>query len=95
MTAYVILNIKVIDPAGYEDYKKLVPPIIKLFGGRYLVRGGRNETLEGDWYAQRLVILEFENIEKVKTWLNSPEYAYARSLRHKYANTNMIVVENE
>ena len=95
MTAYVVLNIKVIDPAGYEEYKNIVPPIIKLFGGRYLARGGRNEILEGDWHAQRLVILEFESMEKVKTWLNSPEYAHARSLRHKYANTNMIVVESE
>jgi uncharacterized protein (DUF1330 family) len=95
MTAYVVLNIEIIDPAGYEKYKKLVPPIIKHFGGRYLVRGGRNETLEGDWHAQRLVILEFESREKVKTWLNSPEYAPARALRHKYANTNMIVVDSE
>ena len=95
MTAYVVLNIEVIDSAGYEEYKKMVPLIIKQFGGRYLVRGGRNETLEGDWHAQRLVILEFENREKVKTWLNSPEYAPARVLRLKYANTNMIVVDSE
>jgi len=94
MTAYVIMNIEVIDPSGYEEYKKLVPPVIKLFGGKYLVRGGRNETLEGDWHAQRLVILEFKSMEKAKTWLNSPEYASARALRHKYAKTKMIVVDS-
>jgi len=94
MTAYVILDIKVIDPAGYEEYKKLASPVIKLYGAKYLVRGGKNETLEGEWQPQRLVVLEFESMEKAKAWLNSEEYAPARALRHKYAKTNMIVVES-
>jgi len=66
---------------------------VKLFGGKYLARGGLNETLEGDWRANRLVILEFPTVEQAKAWLNSPEYAPARALRHKYAKTNMVVVE--
>ena len=93
MTAYVIVDIKVLDHAGYEEYKKLAPAAVKLFGGKYLARGGLNETLEGDWRANRLVILEFPTVEQAKAWLNSPEYAPARALRHKYAKTNMVVVE--
>ena len=93
MPAYVIVDIEVTDPAGYEEYKKLAPPAVKLYGGRYIARGGRNETLEGDWKANRLVILEFESVERAKVWLDSPEYAPARALRHKYARTNMVVVE--
>jgi uncharacterized protein (DUF1330 family) len=93
MTAYVIVDIEVTDPAGYEGYKKLAPAAVKLFGGKYLARGGPNETLEGDWRANRLVILEFPTVAQAKTWLNSPEYAPARALRHKYARTNMVVVE--
>jgi uncharacterized protein (DUF1330 family) len=93
MPAYVIVDIEVTDPAGYEEYKKLAPPAVKLYGGRYIARGGRNETLEGDWKANRLVILEFETVERAKAWLESPEYAPARALRHKYARTNMVVVE--
>jgi len=93
MTAYVIVDIEVLDPAGYEEYKKLAPAAVKLFGGKYLARGGPNETLEGDWRANRLVILEFPTVEQAKAWLNSPEYAPARALRHKYAKTNMVVVE--
>jgi uncharacterized protein (DUF1330 family) len=93
MTAYVIVDIEVLDPAGYEEYKKLAPAAVKLFGGKYLARGGLNETLEGDWRANRLVILEFPTVEQAKAWLNSPEYAPARALRHKYAKTNMVVVE--
>ena len=93
MTTYVIVDIEVLDPAGYEEYKKLAPAAVKLFGGKYLARGGPNETLEGDWRANRLVILEFPTIEQAKAWLNSPEYAPARALRHKYAKSNMVVVD--
>jgi len=93
MSAYVIVDIEITDPAGYEDYKKLASAAVKLFGGKYLARGGPNETLEGDWKANRLVILEFENTSRAKAWLNSPEYAPARNLRHRYARSKMVVVE--
>jgi uncharacterized protein (DUF1330 family) len=71
----------------------LAPISLKIYGGKYIARGGPNETLEGDWKANRLVILEFETTERAKAWLNSPEYAPARALRLKYAHTNMVVVE--
>ncbi len=93
MTAYAILDIEVIDAEGYKDYVKLAPDAVKLYGGKYIARGGQNETLEGDWQAKRLVILEFPSVEQAKTWLNSPEYAPARALRHQYARTNMVIVE--
>jgi uncharacterized protein (DUF1330 family) len=66
---------------------------VSLYGGKYIARGGQNETLEGEWQAKRLVILEFSDAEQAKKWLNSEEYAPARALRHKYAKTNMVVVE--
>jgi uncharacterized protein (DUF1330 family) len=93
MSAYVIVDIEVLDLDGYEEYKKLAPAALKRYGGRYLARGGFNETLEGDWHANRLVILEFDNAQKAREWLNSPEYAPARLLRHKYARSKMVVVE--
>ena len=93
MPAYVIVDIKVTDPVGYEEYKKLAPPIVAAFGGKYLARGGKTETLEGDWSPNRLVILEFESAERAKAWLNSPEYRAPRQLRHRTTKTNMVVVE--
>jgi uncharacterized protein (DUF1330 family) len=93
MTAYVISDIDVQDPEGYKEYIKAAPATVQMFGGRYLARGGPNETLEGEWQAKRLVILEFEDLQKAKAWVNSTEYAPARALRHKYAKTNMVVVE--
>ena len=94
MAAYVLVDIKVTDPVGYEEYKRLAPVSLKIYGGKYLVRGGFYETLEGEWSFNRLIILEFESKERAKAWLNSPEYAPARALRHKYAKSRMIVVES-
>ncbi len=93
MPAYVIVDIEVTDPVGYDNYRALAGPTAALYGGRYIVRGGRVETLEGEWAPKRLVVLEFENAERAKAWLNSPEYAPARALRHQYARSQMIVVD--
>jgi uncharacterized protein (DUF1330 family) len=93
MSAYVIVDIEILDPVGYEKYKELAQAAVKQYGGRYIARGGPNETLEGEWKANRLVILEFENVSQAKAWLNSPEYAPARALRLKYARSNMVVVQ--
>jgi uncharacterized protein (DUF1330 family) len=93
MTAYVIVDIEVTDPEGYKEYVKLAPEAVKLYGGKYIARGGPNETLEGDWHANRLVILEFPSMQQAKAWLDSPEYAPARAMRHQYARSNMVVVE--
>ena len=93
MTAYVIVDIHVTNPVHYEEYKKLATPTVELYGGKYIARGGRTETLEGDWSPNRLVILEFDSIENAKSWLNSPEYSAARTIRHAAATSNMVVVE--
>ncbi len=93
MTAYVIVDIEVTDPEGYAEYKSLAPAAVALYGGKYIARGGQTETLEGDWQPKRLVILEFPSFEQAKAWLNSPEYAPARALRHRYAKSSMVVIE--
>jgi len=93
MTAYVVVDIEVTDPLGYEEYKRLAPAAVELYGGKYLARGGNCEILEGDWQPKRLVILEFESVERAKAWLNSEEYRPARDLRQRYARSNMVVVE--
>ncbi len=93
MAAYVIVDIEVTDTAGYEEYKQLAPRAVAAYGGKYLARGGRVETLEGDWVPKRLVILEFESAERAKQWLHSPEYHAAKQLRHTTAKSIMVVVE--
>lgn len=93
MAAYVIVDVDVHDPAGYEEYKRLAPASIAAHGGKYLARGGKVEILEGDWSPKRLVILEFETMQRAKEWLNSEHYRGARQMRHKAAKSSMIVVE--
>lgn len=93
MAAYVFLEIEVTDPDVYEAYKKRSPAAVAAYGGKYLVRGGKTEVLEGDWQPNRLVILEFENTDKAKAWLNSPEYHPAWELRKKSARTRSVLME--
>jgi uncharacterized protein (DUF1330 family) len=93
MSAYVIVDIEVIDPVRYEEYKRLAAPTVTAYGGRYVVRGGATETLEGDWVPNRFVVLEFETADQAKAWWSSPEYAPAKALRQETANTQMVVAE--
>ncbi len=93
MSAYVIVDIEVTDPEVYEEYKKLAPAGIAAYGGKYLARGGRTETFEGDWSPKRLVILEFGSMEIARAWIDSPEYGPAKLLRHQAAHTQMVAIE--
>jgi uncharacterized protein (DUF1330 family) len=93
MSAYVIVEIDILDPAGYEEYKKLAGATVEKYGGKYIVRGGRTEVLEGDWNPKRIVVLEFESMQRAKDWLYCAEYSEPRKMRHRTAKTNMIVVE--
>jgi uncharacterized protein (DUF1330 family) len=92
MSAYVIVDITVTDPDQFEVYKRMAPETIALYGGRYLARGLPTETLEGDWTPTRLVILEFDSVERAKAWWDSQEYRDAKQLRHQTARSQMIVV---
>lgn len=93
MPAYVVVEIEVLDAERYEVYKRLAPPSIAAYGGRYLARGGACEALEGGWQPSRLVIVEFPSVERAKEWWESGEYAEAKSLRHETARSRMVVIE--
>jgi len=93
MPAYIIVEIDIVDPVGYEEYKKLAGATVEKYGGKYIVRGGETEVLEGDWKPKRIVVLEFESAERAKEWLNCEEYREPRKMRHRTARTNMILVE--
>ncbi len=93
MSAYVILDVEVKDPALYQEYAARAPATVQTYGGRYLARGGHTEKLEGEWLPKRLVILEFQTVEKAKAWLDSPEYRPVKQLRHQAAHTNLVMIE--
>jgi uncharacterized protein (DUF1330 family) len=93
MPAYILVDIQIHNPAQYEDYKKMTPISLVKYQGKFIVRGGKTETLEGDWNPNRLVILEFPDAELAKKWWASEEYAPAKALRYRTANSKMLLVE--
>jgi uncharacterized protein (DUF1330 family) len=93
MPAYVIADLTITDAAGFEEYRKQVPATIAKYGGRFVVRGGAIQTLEGDWRPQRLAVLEFPSVEQAKRWYDSEEYRGPKALRIRTAKTNLILVE--
>jgi uncharacterized protein (DUF1330 family) len=93
MPAYVIVEIKVHDTAKFAEYKKKAPPSIAAYGGKYLVRGGPVEILDGTWAPERIVILEFPSMARAREWYNCEQYAEAVQLRHASATSKFILVE--
>ncbi len=93
MAAFVIVEIEIDDPVVYEEYKRLAAPTVAAFDGRYIVRGGRTEPLEGAWRPDRIVVLEFPSLERAQAWWSSPEYGRARAVRNTCARADMIAVE--
>jgi uncharacterized protein (DUF1330 family) len=93
MSAYVIGEIDVTDPAVYEDYRKQVLAVVTKYGGRFLVRGGKVDSKEGGWAPRRIVVLEFPSMEQAQKWYQSPEYAPLIKLRQKASKGKLILVE--
>ena len=93
MSAYLVVEVEVRDAERYEDYKRMVPPTLAAYGGKFLARGGAVETLEGEWSPKRMVIVEFPSAERAKAWWASTEYAEAKALRQATADTQMILIE--
>lgn len=93
MAAYVIAQIEVIDAAKFEEYRRQVPATIAAYGGRYVVRGGDSETLEGTWQPKRVVVLEFPDRSRAKAWWSSQEYAPIKAIRQQAARTELIAID--
>jgi uncharacterized protein (DUF1330 family) len=91
--AYLVAHIEVHDPVAFEEYRTRVVPVIEAFGGRYLVRGGALETMEGAEQRRRLVILEFPSMDAARGFYHSPEYAPVLQKRLSSAASDVILVE--
>ena len=93
MAAYIIADVEITDPARYAEYIKVVPETIARYGGRFVVRGGRTETLEGPWNPKRIVVLEFPTFERAKEWWASEDYRAPKALRQSASIASLIVVQ--
>ena len=93
MAAYVVVDVVVKDSVRYDDYRKRVMATLKPYDGKFLVRGGSVETLEGTWKPQRLVVIEFPDAAAARAWWNSEAYAEPKAIRQSASHTEMILVE--
>ena len=93
MSVYLIIDIKCHDREPYERYKELVKPLFEKAGGKYHVRGGAHETVEGDWDPERIVVMEFPDRESIRKLFDSPEYAPVKKLRHDSTTARIIMVD--
>ncbi len=92
--AYMLVEMKITDPEGYKAYMAAAPSAVQEFGGEYLVRGGRHQTIEGDWQPARVAMLRFPSFEKAKAFYDSESYVQARAKRAGLTEYfNMVLVE--
>jgi uncharacterized protein (DUF1330 family) len=93
MPAYVIVDLTVTDLPLMEEYRKRVPATLTPYGGRFLVRGGAHETVEGDWKPNRVVVLEFPSMDHAKRWYRSEEYREPLAMRLRAGRANLVMVD--
>ncbi|MBT3808482.1 MAG: DUF1330 domain-containing protein [Rhodospirillaceae bacterium] len=93
MTAYLFATVDVDDADGYENYKSTAPALIEKHGGRYIVRGGANDVVEGTWPSGRIVVLEFPDFASANAFADDPDYAPIAAIRHATATSHVWIVE--
>ena len=93
MTAYVISDVETRDADAMARYRTLAADSIARHGGRYVVRGGPVQTLEGGWTPQAIVVVAFDTADQARAWYASPEYAEALKLSQTALARRLILVE--
>ena len=93
MPAYIIAEVEVTNPAGYEAYRPLAGASIAQYGGKFLVRGGKAQLVEGSKEPARIVVIEFADTAAAKRWYNSPEYQEALKIRLANSTGRVLLVE--
>ena len=93
MSAYVITDVEITDAELYGQFIEQVTATVENHGGKFVARGGTIEVGLGEWAPKRIAILEFDSLDRVHTWLGSPEYTALDDIRSRSANINLLVVE--
>ncbi|GFM89444.1 hypothetical protein PSCICO_48430 [Pseudomonas cichorii] len=91
--AYYVAEFKPTTPGAIKPYSDRVEDTFKPFGGRFIVRGGEVDALEGEKTMGRMVVIAFDTIEQARAWYRSPAYEAIRPIRHKAGKTNVYIVQ--
>lgn len=92
LPGYVVAEVDITDPGTFQKYSAKAPGTIAQYGGHYVIRNGKNESLEGE-PPKRFVVIQFESVEKAKAWENSPEYEAIKPIRHSSAKSRVFIIE--
>ncbi len=92
MPAYLIANIAVTNPDGYKEYAAQTQAMAEKYGGRYLIKGGPCEYLEGQG-PDRFAVVEFPDVAAAKAWQMSDEYQAIIGIRHANSTGTVAIVE--
>jgi uncharacterized protein (DUF1330 family) len=93
MPAYLLVELEIVDPIGFGEYRKAVVPLVEKYDGKYLAASDRVEALEGNWHPKRIVMIEFPSMQKAKEWFGCEEYREPSKIRKRTAKTKMILME--
>jgi len=94
MAAYIVVDTKIHDQDEYDEYKALARPIAEAHGGKYLARGGDMEVIDEElWSPTRIVLLEFSDMETARNFVTGEDYAPVAALRHRWADSTLVIVE--
>jgi uncharacterized protein (DUF1330 family) len=92
LAAYVIVDVTVTDPEAYKEYTAQTPGSIARYGGKFIVRGGAYETLEGEWNPQRIVVVEFPSMEQARAWYYGDEYQAILPIRQRNSTARFFTM---
>jgi len=93
MPAYIIAFVEVTDRERYAEYMKVTPSVIAQFGGKFIARGGRTETLEGPEEKRRAVLIEFPSFDQASAFYHSEQYQQTKKMRAGAATATFILVD--
>jgi len=92
LAAYVVVDIEVTDPIGFQEYLNVAGPIVAKYGGRLLAAGPPATLLEGSWQPKRVTLIEFPSVERAQQWHTAPEYQIPKQLRQRAAKCHMVLL---
>jgi len=92
LPGYVVAEVDVTDATTFQKYAEKTPGTIAQYGGHYIIRGGKNTSIEGD-APKRFVVIQFDSVEKAKAWEDSPEYSAIKPIRHSSAKSRVFIIE--
>ena len=93
MSAYVIFDVEIRDPARYQAFMQGVKPALEAAGARYLARGGAHKVHEGDWTPRRIVLIEFPSVAAWEAFYNGPVYQGLKAIRDEVSSARLVSVE--